>query len=153
MGKHPTIDIPNIGPMDHAWDVLGEWDVEFEAPETDDAVSGRLCVRSWMEAELELEPWGAAAAGLPERVTLERASKVHLTDAGGGALQWVFLAQEDRWTIQATMWPGSLYLFAQHVDDPEEQLFKVSATRGKDYYLRKYPLTETTGDRRRARGR
>ncbi len=140
MPKHPTIDIPNIGLMDHAWDVLGDWDVEFEVPQADDALSGLLHVHSWLDAELELEPWGAASAGLPERVTLARASKVHLTDAGGGALQWVFVTEEDRWTIQATMWPGSLYLFVQHADDPDEQLFKASATRGRDYYLRKYPL-------------
>jgi len=143
MPKHPTIDVPNIGPMDHAWDVMGEWTVEFEVPHNDDLVAGHLLVHSWMDAELELEPWGAAAAGLPQRVTLERASRVHLTDAGGGALQWVLVSAEDRWTIQATMWPGSLHLFIQNADAPEEQLFRAVASRTRDYYSRKYPLART----------
>ena len=140
MPKHPTVEVPNIGPMDHAWDVLGDWTVDFEIPFHSDAVSGVLNVRSWMEADLELDPWGAAAAGLPERVVLERASRVHLTDAGGGALQWVYISGEDRWTIQATLWPGALHLFIQNTDDPEDQLFRASGSRTGDYYSRKYPL-------------
>lgn len=140
MPKHPTIDIPNVGHMDHAWDVLGSWTIDFEVPFHEDSVTGVLHVNSWMEAALELEPWGAAAAGLPEKVGLERASRVHLTDAGGGALQWVFFSAEDRWTIQATMWPGSLHLFVQDSDDPEEHLFRAVAYRTRDYYERKYPL-------------
>ncbi len=143
MPKHPTIEVPNIGPMDHAWDVLGEWNVDFEVPFHEEPVAGVLRVNSWMEAELELEPWGATAGGLPEKVTLERASRVHLTDAGGGALQWVLFSSEDRWTIQATMWPGSLHLFVQEADDPDEQLFRAVAYRTREYYDRKYPLVTT----------
>ena len=79
MPKHPTVEVPNIGSMDHAWDVLGDWTVDFEVPFHTDAVYGVLSVRSWMEAELELDPWGAAAAGLPEKVVLERASRVPRT--------------------------------------------------------------------------
>ena len=30
MAKHPTLIIPNIGPMDHAWDLLGEWRIALE---------------------------------------------------------------------------------------------------------------------------
>ena len=30
MLRHPTVQVPNIGPMDHAWDLLGEWQAEFE---------------------------------------------------------------------------------------------------------------------------
>lgn len=140
MPKHPTVDIPNVGPMDHAWDVLGDWNVEFEIPRHDEAIPGRLNVLSWKEAELEFEPWSAAAAGLPERVVLERASRVHLTDAGGGALQWVYVATDDDWTLQATLWPGSLHLFVQHAEDPEEQLYRGVASRTGEYYARKYPL-------------
>ena len=140
MPKHPTVEVPNIGSMDHAWDVLGDWTVDFEVPFHTDAVYGVLSVRSWMEAELELDPWGAAAAGLPEKVVLERASRVHLTDAGGGALQWVYISGEDRWTIQATLWPGALHLFIQNTDDPDEQLYRASGFRTGDYYSRKYPL-------------
>jgi hypothetical protein len=126
--------------MDHAWDILGEWEVDFEIPFHDDPIAGRLRVISWMEADLELDPWGSAAAGLPERITLERASRIHLTDAGGGALQWVYISGEDRWTIQATLWPGSLHLFVQNGDDPEEQLCRATASRTREYYCRKYPL-------------
>ena len=140
MPKHPTVDVPNIGPMDHAWDILGEWDIEFEVPFTDDSVPGTIRFRSWMEADLELEPWSAAAAGLPEHATLERASRVHLTDAGGGALQWVLISGEDRWTIQATLWPGALHLFVQDAEDPDEQLYGANANRAREYYLQKYPL-------------
>lgn len=143
MPKHPTVDVPNIGPMDHAWDILGEWDIEFEVPFTDDSVPGTIRFRSWMEADLELEPWSAAAAGLPERATLERASRVHLTDAGGGALQWVLISGEDRWTIQATLWPGALHLFVQDAEDPDDQLYRANANRAREYYLQKYPLVES----------
>ena len=138
--RHPTVDIPNIGPMDHAWDILGDWTVDVEIPFHDEAVPALLQIRSWKEAELEIEPWSAAAVGLPERVTLERASRVHLTDAGGGALQWVLFSAEDRWTIQATMWPGALHLFVQDADDPEEALFRATGHRPGDYYARKYPV-------------
>jgi hypothetical protein len=143
MPKHPTVDVPNIGPMDHAWDVLGEWHVEFAPGGEDDAIPGVLTVDSWMEASLELEPWGAAAAGLPECVSLERASRVHLTDAGGGALQWVFVAPTDGWSVQATMWPGSLHLFVQDITEPGEQLYQGVASRDREYYRRKYPLVTT----------
>jgi hypothetical protein len=140
MPKHPTVDIPNVGPMDHAWDVLGAWAVEFELPVHDDAIPGKLTVVSWKEAELELDPWSAAAVGLPERILLERASRVHLTDAGGGALQWVYVATEDDWTLQATLWPGSLHLFVQNVIEPGDHLYRAVATRTREYYSRKYPL-------------
>jgi hypothetical protein len=138
--KHPTVEIPNIGPMDHAWDILGEWAIDLEVPLSKDSISGILTVHSWMEAELTLEPWGAAAAGLPQSVVLERASRVHLTDAGGGALQWVLLAPDDNWTVQATLWPGSLCLFVQKGDNAEDQLFRATGNRSRDYYLAKYPL-------------
>ena len=140
MPKHPTVAVPDLGPMDHAWDVLGEWTVEFEVPNRQEPIAGILQVHDWMEADLELEPWGAAAAGLPDQVTLERASRVHLTDAGGGALQWVFIASTDGWTIQATLWPGSLHLFFQDTGDPGQHLYRAVAVRTRDYYLRKYPL-------------
>ena len=74
-------------------------------------VEGRRAVRELLVANTRKvhDLWLAddAAAGLPERVVLERASRVHLTDAGGGALQWVYVATDDDWTLQATLWPGS----------------------------------------------
>ena len=140
MPKHPTVDVPNIGPMDHAWDVLGTWVVDLELPFHDGPIAGQLHVTSWLDARLELAPWGSAAAGLPEEVDLERVSRVHLTDAGGGALQWVYLSAEERWTVQATLWPGSLHLFAQETEGPNEQVYRAVATRNQEYYARKYPV-------------
>jgi hypothetical protein len=138
--RHPTVQIPDIGPMDHAWDVLGEWQAEFELPESEAPVHGKVTFRSWTDAELQLDPIEAAIAGIPSSVPLERASEVHLTDAGGGALQWVLHAPSTNWSLQATMWPGSLHLFVHDPEDEEEHLYRARATRNKEYYLRKYPL-------------
>ena len=33
MPKHPTVQVPNIGSMDHAWDLLGEWQTERVLPD------------------------------------------------------------------------------------------------------------------------
>ena len=96
MPRHPTVQVPNIGPMDHAWDLLGEWQAEFELPETESPVHGKVNFRSWTDAELMLDPIEAAIAGIPASVPLERASEIHLTDAGGGALQWVLHAPVDQ---------------------------------------------------------
>src|SRR5262245_57245921 len=138
--RHPTVQVPDIGPMDHAWDILGEWQAEFELPESESPVHGKVTFRSWGDAELQLDPIEAAIAGIPSSVPLERASEVHLTDAGGGALQWVLHAPSTNWSLQATMWPGSLHLFVHDADDEEEQLYRARATRNQEYYLRKYPL-------------
>jgi hypothetical protein len=140
MPRHPTVQVPNIGPMDHAWDLLGEWQAEFELPETESPVHGKVTFRSWTDAELMLDPIEAAIAGIPATVPLERASEIHLTDAGGGALQWVLHAPSTNWSLQATMWPGSLHLFVSDADDDEEQLYRARAVRTPDYYLRKYPI-------------
>ena len=50
MPRHPTVQVPNIGPMDHAWDLLGEWQAEFELPETESPVHGKVTFRSWTDA-------------------------------------------------------------------------------------------------------
>ena len=108
---------------------------------------GKVTFRSWTDAELQLDPIEAAIAGIPSSVPLERASEIHLTDAGGGALQWVLHAPSTNWSLQATLWPGSLHLFVHDADDDEEQLYRARATRDQDYYLRKYPLesSDTAG--------
>jgi hypothetical protein len=103
-------------------------------------VHGKVTFRSWTDAELQLDPIEAAIAGIPSSVPLERASEIHLTDAGGGALQWVLHAPSTNWSLQATLWPGSLHLFVHDADDDEEQLYRARATRDQEYYLRKYPL-------------
>ena len=140
MPRHPTVVVPDIGPMDHAWDLLGEWQAEFEVPEREAPVRGKVTFRSWSDAELRFDPAGAEEAGLPESVPLERASEVFKTDAGGGALQWVLVAPTENWSLQATLWPGALHLFVHDADDEEEQLYRARATRDRAYYLRKYPI-------------
>ena len=40
--------------MDHAWDVLGEWQVELEPPDGDEPLRGTVTFRSWAEGELKL---------------------------------------------------------------------------------------------------
>ena len=142
MAKHPTVEIPDIGLMDHAWDVLGEWQAEIEGQEGESAVHGKVHFMSWGEAEIELDPIEAALAGMPATVPLERASEVHLTDAGGGALQWVLHAPSLNWSLQATLWPGSLHLFVHDAEDEEEQLYRARATRDREYYWRTSPLVE-----------
>ena len=84
--QHPTVQVPNIGPMDHAWDLLGEWQAEFGLPETESPVHGKVTLSSWTDAELQLDPIEAA---MPESVqrTAGTRSEIHLTDAGGGALR------------------------------------------------------------------
>lgn len=140
MRKHPTVLVPNIGPMDHAWDLLGEWETELELPDGEPPVRGRMVFDSWSGAELELDPVAAALAGVPACVSLERASDVHLTDAGGGALQWVLHAPDQNWSLQATLWPGSLHIFVHDADDDEEQLYRARGTRTREYYWKKYPI-------------
>jgi len=142
MPKHPTVMVPNVGPMDHAWDVVGEWQVELEHPEGDEPLRGTVNFRSWAEGELKLEPAAAAAIGVPRTIALERTSDVHRTDAGGGALQWVLLAPASKWSLQVTMWPGALHLFVHDADDEDEQLYRARATRTPAYYARKYPLDD-----------
>ena len=139
MVQHPKIVVPDIGPMDHAWDLLGEWQAEFEVPEAEEPVRGKVTFRSWTDGELVFDPEAAAQAGIPSNLSLERASDVFLTDAGGGALQWVLHAPSANWSLQATMWPGSLHLFVHDGDDDDEQLCRGRATRTGEYYLKKYP--------------
>jgi hypothetical protein len=52
----------------------------------------------------------------------------------------VLHAPSTNWSLQATMWPGSLHLFVSDADDDEEQLYRARAVRTPDYYLRKYPI-------------
>jgi hypothetical protein len=127
--------------MDHAWDLLGEWQTEFELPGGEEPVHGKMRFDSWAEGELELDPTEAVLAGVPVRVPLERASAVHLTDAGGGALQWVLHAPSCNWSLQATLWPGSLHLFVHEGEEEEEEIYRAHGTRDGAYYARKYPLT------------
>jgi len=56
--------IPDVGPMDHAWDLLGEWQAEFEIPDASEPVRGKMTFRSWTDAELVFDPEAAANAGI-----------------------------------------------------------------------------------------
>jgi hypothetical protein len=124
MPRHPTINVPDIGLMDHAWDLLA-WQAEFEFP-TPSAARGKVMFRS-DRCQLHSTRWRRPSP-IPSSVPLERASEVHLTDAGGGALQWVLHAPSTNWSLQATLWPGSLHLFVHDAED-DEQLYRARATR------------------------
>ena len=87
--KHPVVSIPDVGSMDHAWDVLGPWEVDLELLERNDRVPGELAFNSWDEAELRLDEARASVMGVPAVVRLERDSEIERTDAGGGALEWM----------------------------------------------------------------
>lgn len=142
MSKHPTVNIPNVGPMDHAWDLLGEWHTELEATDGDTVIEATVGWANWAEGRLEFDGTAAATVGLPPAVPLERTSDVHLTDAGGGALQWACAAPAANWSVQAMLWPGALHLIVYAADDEERELFRARAVRSREYYLAKYPLED-----------
>ncbi|MDX2193293.1 MAG: hypothetical protein NW201_08055 [Gemmatimonadales bacterium] len=139
MAKHPTVVVPNIGPMDHAWDLLGEWHAEFEPAEGDKVLKATIVFEDWASGRADLDPGEARDAGLPLTIGLERTSDVHLTEAGGGALQWALSSPHVEWTVQAILWPGALNLFVYDAQDEEQELFRARAQRSREYYARKYP--------------
>lgn len=136
--RHPVVTIPDVGSMDHAWDVLGPWDVDLELLERNDRVPGELAFNSWDEAELRLDETLASAAGVPSLVRLERDSEIERTDAGGGALEWMMGAAEAPWALRCVLWPGDLYLRVEHAEHAGE-LYRVRARRTREYYAAKYP--------------
>jgi len=136
--RHPTVAVPGVGPMDHAWDALGEWKVELELAERGRTVRGELVLSEWDAGELRLDPAAARHAGLPPTVPLARSSEVERTEAGGGALAWMMRAPSVNWELRAIFWPGDLHMVILDAADAAE-LFKVRGHRSGDYYLRKYP--------------
>jgi len=135
--RHPTVAVPDVGPMDHAWDALGEWTVELEPAARGGKVRGELVLSEWGVGELRLDAADATRAGLPASVSLSRSSEVERTDAGGGALAWMMHAPAVNWALRTIFWPGDLRMVV--VDADEAELFKVRGHRSGDYYLRKYP--------------
>lgn len=135
--RHPTVAVPDVGPMDHAWDALGEWKVELEPAARGGKVRGELVLSEWGVGELRLDAAEATRAGLPASVSLSRSSDVERTDAGGGALAWMMHAPAVNWALRTIFWPGDLHMVI--VDADEAELFKVRGHRSGDYYLRKYP--------------
>ena len=136
--KHPVVTIPDVGSMDHAWDVLGPWEVDLELLERNDRLPGELAFNSWDEAELRLDAERASVMGVPAVVRLERDSEIERTDAGGGALEWMMEASGAPWSLRCVMWPGDLYLRVEHAEHDEE-LFRLRARRTREYYAAKYP--------------
>jgi hypothetical protein len=136
--QHPTVEVPDVGLMDHAWDALGKWKIELELAERGQKVRGELVLSGWGVGELTLDPVNATDAGLPPRVPLERSSEVERTDVGGGALAWMMHAPSVNWELRTIFWPGDLHVVILDADDDAE-LFKVRGHRPKEYYLRKYP--------------
>ncbi len=136
--RHPLVTIPDVGSMDHAWDILGPWEVDLELLERNDRVPGELAFNSWDEAELRLDEQRASVMGVPSVVRLERDSEIERTDAGGGALEWMMEASGAPWSLRCVMWPGDLYLRVEHAEHDEE-LFRLRARRTREYYAAKYP--------------
>jgi hypothetical protein len=136
--KHPVVSIPDVGSMDHAWDILGPWEVDLELLERNDRVPGELAFNSWDEAELRLDAARASVLGVPAVLRLERDSEIERTDAGGGALEWMMEASEAPWSLRCVLWPGDLYLRIEHAEHDEE-LFRLRARRTREYYAAKYP--------------
>ena len=136
--RHPVVTIPDVGSMDHAWDILGPWEVDLELLERNDRVPGELAFNSWDEAELRLDEERASVMGVPSVVRLERDSEIERTDAGGGALEWMMEASGAPWSLRCVMWPGDLYLRVEHAEHDEE-LFRLRARRTREYYAAKYP--------------
>ena len=136
--RHPVVTIPDVGRMDHAWDILGPWEVDLELLERNDRVPGELAFNSWDEAELRLDEERASVMGVPSVVRLERDSEIERTDAGGGALEWMMEASDAPWSLRCVMWPGDLYLRVEHAEHDEE-LFRLRARRTREYYAAKYP--------------
>lgn len=136
--RHKTVTVPDIGVVDHAWDILGVWEAELELLAASQRVRGQLAFRSWDHAELELEEESAAAAGVPSTVKLSRETIVERSQAGGGAFEWFMSAREAEWAVQCVLWPGELFSRVAHVDG-EEELYRLRARRPASYYAAKYP--------------
>lgn len=136
--RHPTVAVPDVGPMDHAWDALGEWKVELELAERGRKVRGELVLSEWGVGELRLDAAEATRAGLPPSVSLSRAGEVERTDAGGGALSWMMHAPAVNWELRTVLWPGDLRMIILDAAGDAE-LCRVRGHRSGEYYLRKYP--------------
>lgn len=136
--RHKTVTVPDIGTVDHAWDILGEWEAELELLTASRRIRGRLAFASWDRAELALVADEAASAGVPAQVTLARETAVERSEAGGGAFQWFMSARDAEWAVQCVLWPGELFSRVAHVDG-EEELYRLHARRPASYYAQKYP--------------
>lgn len=136
--RHRTITIPNIGTVDHAWDILGEWEVELELLSRSERVRGLLAFRSWDAASLAFLPGDATRVGVPATVELARETVVERSEAGGGAYEWFMSGREAEWAVRCVLWPGALFSRVAHVNG-EEELYRLHARRPPAYYAAKYP--------------
>jgi hypothetical protein len=136
--RHPTVQVPDIGPMDHAWDVLGELQAEFELPESESPVHGKVTFLSWGDAELQLDPIEAAIAGIPSAcrpAASEVPSHRRRRCCSSGCMRLRQLV------APATLWP----VVAPVRADPEDEGAPLPRPGDADgeYYLRKYASGQT----------
>ena len=136
--QHPTVEVPDVGVMDHAWDALGDWEIEVELAERGRKVRGALVMSGWDAGVLTLDPARAGDAGLPRSVPLERSSEVERSEVGGGALAWMMHAPTMNWDLRTIFWPGDLHVVILDATDDAE-LYKLRGHRTREYYRRKYP--------------
>jgi len=132
--KHPVIVVPDVGEVDHAWDLLGPWRVIVLRDGAQEPIHGALAWASWECGTLEIPGNGSDRPALRELLT--RVSSVQRAAAGGGAL--TFLVEGPQLgPLIATLWPGDLQLTGPVGD---EGRLSATARRSRDYYRRKYPL-------------
>lgn len=140
MPRHPTIAVPNVGLLDHAWDLLGDWSIVLEPADGGAAVAARLTVSSWETVTLDCRIGAGAMLGWPDRIRLARVTPIRRTEAGGGALEWELASgdADGRWLV--TGWPGDLQIAVCTPEDAARRLALLRGRRSREYYRRKYPL-------------
>ncbi len=139
MVKHPTVRVPDLGPMDHAWDVMGEWRGHLTSAQLESATA-TLAFTSWETAVLGLGGAAAEETGWPPRVRLTRTTPIRRSDAGGGALAWECVSGDAPGHWLLTLWPGELQIAVVHPDDRERTLATLQARRSAEYYRAKYAV-------------
>lgn len=139
--QHPTVEIPDIGPIDHAWDLLGCWRVTLTPTYAVVPVSGTLTLDSWEGGELEFDDGLATALGWPSQLRLSRDGDVTWSDAGGGAIAFTLRSADASGCWSVTAWPGELAVTISDDAVPDRHLATLAARRTAEYYRAKYPAT------------
>lgn len=129
--RHPTIVVPDLGALDHAWDLLGAWQIQLTLGQRERGAA-TLHFTSWDAAELHLADEAPAEAH-----QLRRTAPIVRSPAGGGALAMQLIGAT-LGPLALTLWPGELHLSSV----PENpNALEAIGRRGAAYYHAKYPET------------
>ncbi len=139
MPRHPLIAIPDVGPMDHAWDLLGDWQAVLAPADRPDEWPVRLQVPSWEAIALERTAADGPDGHAASLLLLERISRIRRVPDGGGALAWACAAEDAPEVWAVTAWPGELRLACHGGTGNDRVTAVVRAVRAPAYYRRKYP--------------